>query len=73
MTPDERDRLARLEADYENLVGWVKKIDAKLDQLLEAAAMGKGAWWALLKLGAFLAGLVAMAAGLVALIKQLVR
>lgn len=60
MTPEERDRLARLEADYENLVGWVKKIDGKLDQILEAAAMGRGAWWLLLKIGAVVMAVVTL-------------
>lgn len=51
MSPDERDRLVRVEAGYEHLAGKVEGMDKKLDELLQAAAMGRGAWWLLLKLG----------------------
>lgn len=61
MTPEERDRLARLETHYEHLTGKVDVIDEKVDQLLKAAAMGQGAWWALLKVGGVLS-IVASAA-----------
>lgn len=54
MLPGERDRLARLEARFDNMEGWVKSMDSKLDQLLTAADMGKGAWWMILKLGGLL-------------------
>jgi hypothetical protein len=49
MTPEER--IAKLEAKVEGVESWVKSIDEKMDKLLEAAAMGKGAWWAILKVG----------------------
>lgn len=62
MTPDERDRLARLEAITANQDARLDKIDAKLDQLLAAANMGKGAWWAILKVGGFITMLIAAAA-----------
>lgn len=51
MTPDERDRLARLEAEHRTLKEWTESIDKKVDRLLEAASMGKGAWWAMLRVG----------------------
>lgn len=54
MTIDERERLARLEAHYQHLAEKVDAIDAKLDQLLRAAAIGQGAGWALLKIGGVL-------------------
>ena len=54
MTRDERERLARLEAHHEHLAQQVEVMDAKLDRLLRAAAMGQGAWWAMLKIGGVL-------------------
>ena len=36
------------------LEDWVKSIDEKLDRLIAAANMGRGAWWALVKLGGVL-------------------
>ena len=62
MTPEERDRLARVE---ERTVGFDERLDrieTKLDKLVLAAAMGKGAFWLLMKLG----GLLVMVAGAVA-------
>src|SRR5690606_19378375 len=50
MTPDERDRLAKLEQKVADMEPWLKDIDHKLDQLIAAANMGKGAWWAVLKI-----------------------
>lgn len=50
MGDHDRD-IGALEARTAALESWVKDIDTKLDRLLEAAAMGKGAWWAILKLG----------------------
>lgn len=37
-------RVAALEHD-------LSQVNTKLDKLLEAAAMGKGAWWLILRLG----------------------
>lgn len=54
MTPEERERLARLETNYQHISGKVDTMDGKLDQILTAAAMGKGAWWALLRFGGVL-------------------
>lgn len=51
MTPEERDRLAVLETKTTHQQNQLDKMDQKLDQLLSAAAMGKGAWWAILKIG----------------------
>lgn len=33
---------------------WLKDIDAKLDALVAAANMGKGAWWIILRIGGLL-------------------
>ena len=49
MTPEER--LVRLEERQAHNDRQLEEMDRKLDQLLEAAAMGRGAWWAMLKLG----------------------
>lgn len=54
----EIERLVRLEIQQEHMKASLDEIkagkaetDAKLDQLLAAAAMGQGAWWLLIKLG----------------------
>lgn len=61
MTPDERDRLLRVELNAANqamsaerISDKVDRLDAKVDELLKAAHMGQGAWWALLRVGAVL-------------------
>jgi hypothetical protein len=54
MTPEERDRLARLEEKVAGITGELASISGKLDQLIAAANMGKGAWWAVLRLGGLL-------------------
>lgn len=48
-------RVCHLEESQETILG-------KLDKLLEAAAMGRGAWWAILKVGGVLAAMIAAAA-----------
>jgi hypothetical protein len=59
MTPDERDRLLRLEVNAANTEKSVERmsdkvdgLDSKIDDLLKAAHMGKGAWWLMLRMGA---------------------
>lgn len=52
MTPEERDRLVRLEAKHEQLEEWMASISKKLDEVRLVAHMGKGALWIMLKLGA---------------------
>lgn len=61
-TPEER--LARLEAKHDSLEAWVKSMDAKLDQLLAASNMGKGAWKVIMWVGGILATLSAAGAWL---------
>lgn len=56
ITPEER--IARLEERVSGQQEWLKSIDDKVDQLLAAANMGKGAWVLLLKLGGALVVLV---------------
>lgn len=51
MTPAERERLAKVEVKVETLDEWMAKIDGKVDMIVAAAHMGKGAWLLLLKLG----------------------
>ena len=64
MKPDERDRLARLEQRVEGLDSWMKSIDAKLDEVREAAHMGQGAWAISLRLGGFILAVCAALAWL---------
>ena len=54
MTPEERDRLARAETEIRVLSQSLGEMNRKLDQLVAAANMGKGAWWLLLRLGGVL-------------------
>jgi len=68
MTPDERDRLTRLESSVEqlkkndeHLEARIERMDGKLDRLLTAAAMGKGAWWMIMKVGGVLTLIVGVA------------
>jgi hypothetical protein len=51
MTPEERDRLARLETVVQSMSEAHERMEAKLDKLLAAAAMGRGAWMLLTKQG----------------------
>ena len=44
----------QLDGRVSALEDWVKSIDSKLDQLIAAANMGRGAWWALVKVGGVL-------------------
>jgi hypothetical protein len=69
MNPKERERLARVEQKVADMEPWLREIDDKLDRLIAAANMGKGAWWAVLKLG----GLLVLATGAVAWLYDRVR
>lgn len=51
--------IGALQARVDQLESSVRVIDQKLDRLLTAANMGRGAWWALMKLG----GLFVLTAG----------
>ena len=51
VTPEERDRLAKLEERVRGLDETMTGMDEKLDQLIAAANMGRGAWWMILRLG----------------------
>lgn len=56
------ERVAKLEARVDGQEAWMRDIDAKLDTLIEAANMGKGAWGAMLRIG----GLMVLALGALA-------
>lgn len=49
------ERLARLEVRADGNEMWLRSIDTKVDKIVEAMNMGKGAWVLLLKVGAVLA------------------
>jgi 2',3'-cyclic-nucleotide 2'-phosphodiesterase (5'-nucleotidase family) len=53
--------IGRLEGRVDALEDWMRSIDGKVDQLLAAAHMGKGAWLAILRAGS---AVVALAAGM---------
>lgn len=61
MSPDERDRLTKVEQQFADLKEDVSKMDGKIDELLKTAHMGRGAWMFLLRLGAIVVALAAAA------------
>lgn len=52
--PTDAERIAALETRVAGQETWLKDIDNKLDKIMEAINMGKGAGWLLVKFGAFL-------------------
>ncbi len=62
MTPEERDRLSRAEVQIKVQAALLVDMDKKLDQLIAAANMGRGAWGIMLRLGAFIVGFTAVLA-----------
>ncbi len=58
------ERLARLEQRADDRDAVLIRIEGKVDALVEAAHMGKGAWWLILRLGAVLTAIVAAGAWL---------
>jgi hypothetical protein len=54
MTPQERERLVKVEERVANISDDLADISEKLDRLIAAANMGKGAWLAVLRLGGVL-------------------
>jgi hypothetical protein len=70
VTPaDQSERIVRLEANYANMERQIASMDRKLDQLLTAADMGKGAWWLILRIGGVLAVLAGVGATIWAAVK----
>lgn len=69
MTPEER--IARLEIRADGQDKWLQSIDAKVDQILETAALGKGAWLAILKIGGVLTAIAAFAAAIATLVEKI--
>ena len=72
MTPEERDRLAKLEARFEGLDDWMRSIAADVKDLRAVAHTGQGALRMSLKIGAWVAGLIAAAAAIATLIEKLI-
>lgn len=58
--------IGRLEGRVDSLEDWMRSIDGKVDQLLVAAHMGRGAWAATLRIG----GLIVAAASALAWIYE---
>jgi hypothetical protein len=46
--------IGALKAEVGNMKSRLEEMDGKLDQLVEAANMGKGAWWMSVKVGGVL-------------------
>lgn len=57
MTPEER--IASLEEWKRSTEAWLGGMDKKLDMLIAAANMGKGAWWVVIKIGGLAVMLIA--------------
>ena len=53
--PESLQRIAVLEAQYAALRVELREANRKLDRLVSVAAMGRGAWAAIIKMGAVLA------------------
>ena len=60
--PESLQRIAVLEAQYAALRIELREANRKLDRLVSVAAMGRGAWAAIMKMGALLAVLAAAGA-----------
>ena len=60
--PESLQRIAVLEAQYAALRGVLREANRKLDRLVSVATMGRGAWAAIIKMGALLAVLAAAGA-----------
>lgn len=56
--------IGALQADMKNVKTQLSDIDEKLTRLVDAANMGKGVWWASVKLGGILVTISAFAAWL---------
>lgn len=59
MTPEERDRLATVEAEIRGIKDWLREIRSDQKKMLAAMNMGRGALWMTLKVG----GLLVLIAG----------
>lgn len=59
MTPEERDRLVKVETKLESMDDWLRTIATDVGDIKKAAHMGSGAWWLLLRIGAVLAAIAA--------------
>ena len=60
--PESLQRIAVLEAQYAALRVELREANRKLDRLVSVAAMGRGAWAAIIKMGALLPVLAAAGA-----------
>jgi hypothetical protein len=58
---DQQHKLTLIGVAVGTLETSVGKMGGKLDQILETATMGKGAWWALLRLGIIATALITAA------------
>lgn len=65
MTPEERDRLAKVEQKLEGQADWLRSIARDVGEIKEAAHMGRGAWLFMLRLGTAMAAIAAVVAWIV--------
>jgi len=70
MTTSTEERLARLEALFETQGEDIKDIKGDVQDLVRAMHTGRGALWLLLKIGAVLLGIVAIAKLVLDLVKH---
>lgn len=58
------ERIASLETRADVQEQWLRSIDTKLDTLIAAMNVGKGVWFAMLKMGTIAGAIIAVFVGL---------
>jgi len=64
MTPDERDRLVRVEEGYRKISETLSEVKAKVDDMHNRMTLGRGAFMAIVKIGAIVLGFLGIAKAL---------
>lgn len=55
-------KVGAIDARLDGLEKWMESVDRNVNELRDAANMGKGAWWAALRIGAVLLLIIGAAA-----------
>lgn len=64
MTPDERDRLVRVEEGFRKIAETLAEMKIKVDDMHNRMTLGKGAFMAIVKIGAVVLGVIGLAKAL---------
>lgn len=70
MNPEDDRRVTRLEEHDKAQDERFRVIEAKLDELLKLAAVGQGAFWAILKVGGLCVALLGAVAAFVTIVEK---